>query len=278
MKSIFDYTNYRKYLQDYYSWAKINVRGFSHRAFLKKAGMSGPNYLKRVMEGVHKLTDNSIPKFAKALSLSESETVYFQYLVYFNQAKTLADKDKYFEVLMDLKGPYAQYKLDRGQYDYYKEWYNIAIREILSYFPYKNNPDTLGKEIAPPVSPRKVKKSIELLEGLGLIEKRSDGSYAQTNRAISTGPDFRSLLVSKFHISMAKLAAEAITRFKKEDRYFSSVSMSLSRESFEMVIRLIREFRKTVIERVSQETDPDRVCHLNMQLFPMTKPPKKKKK
>ena len=82
MKSIYDYTNYRAYLTDYYNWAKQHLRSFSHRAFLEKAGMSGPNYLKRVMEGVHKLTDNSIPKFCKALDLSESEANYFKHLVY----------------------------------------------------------------------------------------------------------------------------------------------------------------------------------------------------
>ncbi len=104
MNPIFDYTNYRKYLHDYYKWAKVNVRGFSHRAFLAKAGMSGPNYLKRVMEGVHNLTENSIPKFATAMDLSETEATYFKYLVFFNQGKTLDEKDKYFEILMTKGG------------------------------------------------------------------------------------------------------------------------------------------------------------------------------
>ena len=73
LKSIFDYTDYRKYLLDYYAWAKANKRGFSHRAFMAKTGMSGPNYFKRVMEGVHDLTEHSIPKFSQALELSGAE-------------------------------------------------------------------------------------------------------------------------------------------------------------------------------------------------------------
>ena len=173
---------------------------------------------------------------------------------------------------------HSQHLLEKSQYNYYKDWYNIAIREILSYFPYKGDPAELGKEIAPPISPKKVKKALELLETLELIEKRTDGSYALTSRAITTGPDIQSLLIPKFHISMAKLAEEAVTRFKKEDRYFSSVSMSLSKENYEAIIQLIRDFRKKVVEKVSEEADPDRAYHLNLQFFPMSRPRKKKKK
>ncbi|MFC1584172.1 TIGR02147 family protein [Fibrobacterota bacterium] len=278
MNPIFDYTNYRKYLQDYYQWAKVNVRGFSHRAFLAKAEMSGPNYLKRVMEGVHNLTESSISKFAKALDLSETEATFFKYLVFFNQARTLDEKDRYFEILIHLKSPHSQHVLEKFQYDYYKDWYNIAIREILSYFPYKDKPAELAKEIAPPISPKKVKKALELLERLGLIERREGGSYALTSRAITTGSEVRSLLVPKFHITMAKLAAEAVTRFHKDERYFSSISMSFSEEGYREVIRLIRDLRKKVIQRVAEETDPDRAYHLNLQLFPMSRPKSKRRR
>jgi len=274
---IFDYTNYRKYLQDYYKWAKVHIRSFSHRAFLAKAGMSGPNYLKRVMEGVHNLTENSIPKFATAMDLSETEATYFKYLVFFNQAKTLEEKDKYFEILMELKSPHTQHVLEKSQYNYYKDWYNIAIREILSYFPFKGNPAELGKEIAPPVSPKKVKKALELLEQLKLIEPRAGGSYLLTSRAITTGPEVRSLLIPKFHLTMAKLAEEAVTRFKKEQRYFSSVSMSITEKGYKALIAMIRDFRKQVVERVSEDVDPDRAYHLNLQLFPMSKLKKKRR-
>src|SRR3954468_13150182 len=111
--SVFAYTDYRRYLREYYAWAKTHQRGFSHRAFMAKTGMSGPNYFKRVMEGAHNLTENSIPKFSAALGLTEPEAEYFKNLVYFNQAGTLEDKDKYFGILMQLKSPHSQYMLEK---------------------------------------------------------------------------------------------------------------------------------------------------------------------
>ncbi len=277
-KSIFDYTDYRRYLREYYAWAKSHERGFSHRAFMAKTGMSGPNYFKRVMEGVHNLTDNSIPKFASALGLTESEANYFKYLVYFNQAETLEEKDRFFGILMDLKTPHSHYQLEKAQYEYYQDWFNIAIREMLAFLPYKDNAAEMGKRLAPPVPPKKVKKAIELLEGLGLIEKGEDGAYRAASKFILTDPDVQSLFVPKFHQTMTRMAGEAITRFTKDERYFSSSTVSMSERTYKDIIELIRATRKEVLRKVGEDQEPERVYHLNMQLFPLTAGAARKKR
>ena len=277
LKSIFDYTDYRKYLREYYAWAKSNQRGFSHRAFMAKTGMSGPNYFKRVMDGVHNLTDKSIPKFISALNITDSEAEYFRHLVYFNQAETLVEKDRCFTVLMDLKTPHRHTVLEKAQYDYYKDWYNIAIREMLSFFAYKDNPKDLGKRLSPPVPPKKVKQAIELLEALGLVEKTADGTLKATSQFVLTNPDVQSLLIPKFHQTMARLAEAAVTRFSKDERHFSSSTVSLSERTYKEIIELIRATRKEVLRKVGEDQEPERVYHLNMQLFPLTAAASKRK-
>lgn len=278
LKSVFHYTDYRKYLRDYYDWAKVNKKGFSHRSFMAKTGMSGPNYFKRVMEGVHNLTDNSIPKFAAALDLSEAEGHYFRHLVYFNQAETLDEKDRFFGVLMDLKAPHSHYVLEKAQYDYYKDWFNIAIREMLSFFPNADDTAAMGKRLAPAVQPKKVKKALELLKELGLVARKEDGTWQTTSTFIHTDPDVQSLLVPKFHQAMTRLAEEAIARFPKEERYFSSSTVSLSEKTYHEIIELIRGTRKEVLRKVGEDQAPERVYHLNMQLFPLTSGTPKRKR
>lgn len=274
MKSLFDYTDYRRYLQDYYLWAKENKRGFSHRAFLAKAGMSGPNYLKRVMEGVHNLTDKSIPKFAQALELDAASAEYFSHLVHFNQAETLEEKDRQFERLMGLKSQGASLLLEKAQYDYYTEWFNVALREMMHMRPYHSTAPgeaaEFGKALVPPVPPKKVKKAVELMANLGLLKLSEDGHYRPASSFILTSPEIQSFLVPKFHLAMARLAAEAVTRFSRDERYFSGTTMTLSKESYEDIIAVIRKARKDMLERVAKDEAPDRVYHLNMQLFPLT--------
>jgi uncharacterized protein (TIGR02147 family) len=278
LKSIFDYTDYRTYLREYYVWAKANQRGFSHRSFMAKTGMSGPNYFKRVMEGVHDLTDKSIPKFIQALHFTETEATYFRHLVYFNQAGTLEEKDRCFNVLMDLKTPHRHTVLEKAQYNYYQDWYNIAIREMLAFFPYQDNAKEMGKRLSPPVQPKKVKKSIELLETLGLVEKTTTGNYKASSQFLLTNPDVQSLLIPKFHQAMARLAEGAITRYSKEERHFSSSTVSISERTYKEIIELIRNMRKEVLRKVGEDQEPERVYHLNMQLFPLTAPISKRKR
>lgn len=277
-KSVFEYTDYRQYLGEYYAWAKEHTRGFSHRSFMAKTGMSGPNYFKRVMEGVHDLTEKSIPKFCTALGLAETEANYFKHLVFFNQAKTLAEKDASFQVLMDLKTPHRQVVLEKAQYDYYQDWYNVAIRETLAFFEYKDNPQELGKLLAPPVQPKRVKKAIELLKTLGLVEKTTEGALKPTSQFVLGNPEVQSLLIPKFHQTMARLAEEAITRFPKSERNFSSSTVSMSAHTYQAVTEIIQNTRKEILRKVGEDIEPDRVYHLNMQLFPLTVATSKRKR
>ena len=276
MRPIFEYSDYRQYLRDYYAWAKENKRGFSHRSFLAKASMAGPTYLKRVMAGIHDLTENSIPKFAKALEIGEAEADFFRALVYFNQARSLEEKDRHFHRLMELKTPHSHALLERAQYDYYKDWYNVALREMLSILPYKGIPTEHAKRLSPPVLPKKVKKAMDLLNSLGLVKQEPDGSWKASSTFVHTDPSVESLLIPRFHQIMGRLGVEAVERFQKSERYFSGTTVSISNSTYRAIIELIRALRKEILTLIAGETAPERVYHLNMQLFPLTSGPRKR--
>jgi uncharacterized protein (TIGR02147 family) len=276
LPNLFQYTDYRAFLRDYYEWAKKELRGFSHRSFLEKAGMSGPTYLKRVMEGQHDLTANSIPKFIKAMSLAQDEAGFFTALVTFNQAKTLQEKDSAFQTLMALKAPRQDSQLEQSQYDYYRDWYNIGIRELLATGDYPDDPTAISKDLAPPVSPKKVKKALELLKELGLIAVNPRGRLEATSTFLHSDPSIQSLLIPRFHQAMGKLAVEAVERFPKQERYFSGTTVSISAKTYELAIAKIRELRAELLQAVASDPDPDRVYHLNMQWFPLTSGPRKR--
>ncbi len=238
--------------------------------------MAGSAYLKRVMEGQHDLTPDSVTKFAKALELTAQEKLFFENLVNFNQAQTLADKDRFFKRLMDGKSPQRTAILEPGQYEYYKDWYNVAIREILAFLPYKNNATEIARHLTPEVSPGKVKKAIELLQRLGLITQGQDGAWRASSALLKTDPSVQSLLIPRFHQSMARLAVDAVERFPKTERYFSGSTISVSPKVYENIIEKIRALRADIMDSVASGENPNQVYHLNMQLFPLTTGPRKR--
>ena len=99
--NVFEYTDYRKFLKDYYEDNKGKKPYFSYRYLSKKAGINASAFFKYVIEGKRGLTKTSIMKTVQAVGFSEDEAQYFENLVYFNQARTLKEKDAFFKNLMD---------------------------------------------------------------------------------------------------------------------------------------------------------------------------------
>jgi uncharacterized protein (TIGR02147 family) len=176
---------------------------------------------------------------------------------------------------MELQPARSHATLERTQYDYYEHWYNIAIREMLAFLPYRNNSGEFSRLLTPPVPPGKVKKAVELLQSLGLLSQGPDGLQA-SKALLKTDPSMESLFLPRFHQSMAKLAVEALDRFPKTERYFSGTTVSISAEVYSVIVEKIRALRRDILAHVQADPSPERVYHLNMQLFPLTSGPRKR--
>ena len=93
---IFEYLDYRGYLQDYYDLAKQNVPAFSYRYFARRAKLSSPSFLRHVMRGERNLS-GTVEQVAHAIGFDEPEAQYFLVLVEFNQAEGVAEQNEAFE-------------------------------------------------------------------------------------------------------------------------------------------------------------------------------------
>ena len=80
MKEIVEYTDYRKFIQDYYDERK-RCSAFTWREFAQKAGFTSPIYLKYVCEGKKNLSIGSAGSVAGAMGLVGFEQTYFVLMV-----------------------------------------------------------------------------------------------------------------------------------------------------------------------------------------------------
>ena len=129
---IFNYQDYREFLKDTYSYLKKNSRYFSFRYFSKTAGFTSPNIFKLVMDGDRNLSTEGVGKFLKGLKLGKNESEFFKILVKFNQAKSSVEKQSVAEEILKFKAYRKIYPLGQAQYNYYSNWYFIAIREMVA--------------------------------------------------------------------------------------------------------------------------------------------------
>ena len=107
---VYAYLDYRALLRAYYDERKEQGRGFSYRAFARRAGLKSPNLLKRVIDGERNLTPEMAERFARACGLDGEAASYFRELVAFNEAKTEADRNARYRKLSAFRG----YRLTRG--------------------------------------------------------------------------------------------------------------------------------------------------------------------
>ena len=63
MQSIFEFIDYRKYLDIYYKEQKEKTHFFSYRYFSQRAEIASPSFLKHVIDGKRNLTRPVIEKF-----------------------------------------------------------------------------------------------------------------------------------------------------------------------------------------------------------------------
>jgi len=268
MISIFDYTDFRKYLTDYYEDRRKDNPRFSYRT-LTALGSINPGNFAKMLKGERNFSLEAAVKLAYALKLNKKERNYFQTMVQFCQAKNHEDKKRHFEELMSYKESAVRI-LNAEQYMFYDKWYYTAVREALAFFPLTDDTfDRLGKCITPAISGKQVAQAVALLIRLNLVEKNSEGRYIRTNALLSTGNDIRSLSLNNFVIHTMKLAAQAIN-FGTKETNLSSVTFSVSGDVYNEVQEEIRRCRRKIMELAKNCPDPDRVFQFNMQLFPLT--------
>lgn len=268
--SIFDYIDYRRFLEDFYQEQKRTSKQFSFRWFAKQAGIASPSFLKFVIDGKRNLTTPMIEKFCRAMRLDPRAAKYFSHLAGFNQAKTASEKQDHYAVLRSLGSP-AQEEVIRGRgFGYFERWHTPVLRELVCLRNFRDDWEGLGLAVAPPIAPEDARAAVTTLLDLGLLERRADGNYRQTKKGLAADESQNSMSVRAFHGSMLEHAKRALHGFGKHERNQSSLIMGLSRDGYAALAEEIRAFKDRIKGLVHQDGECSRVYQFSMDLFPVS--------
>jgi uncharacterized protein (TIGR02147 family) len=272
MINIFEYQNYRLYLKDYYHEQKNTKKFFSYRYFSNKAGINASAFLYYVIEGKRNLTKSSIEKISLTIGHSKEEKEYFENLVFFNQAKTIAEKTMYYSRIVECRKPLDIKTLDKDQYEYYSTWYHSIMREVACMVDFKDDFGLVSSYLVPPISAKEAQASIALLERIGLLERDENGLYHQTDAVIGVKPHGKdAFIIEKFQLEMLDLSRKSFDTVPRAERLSASTTFSISKNTFELFKMKTREFRKELLEIAKLDNNPDRVYQFTFNLFPATR-------
>jgi uncharacterized protein (TIGR02147 family) len=275
--NIFDYTDYRKYLLDFYTNQKQSKRAFSYRFFARKAGINSVGLYKDVVEGRQNLGRALVFKFSAAMGHSKKEAEYFENMVYLNEARTVEERKLFFERMMASQTTRARI-VETTKYEYYLKWYYSAVRALMALNRYKDDPEDfrkIAKTLNPQITPAQAKKAVKMLENLGFVRRDESGVYCMIDQVISTGSlkhdkNIATLNVVNFQKEMMKLAQGAFDRFSSDKLNMSTMTLGISESTLAQIKDELAAVRNKIAGLAENDTSADRIFQLNIQLFPMT--------
>lgn len=269
MKPVTEYQDYRCYMQDFYDERK-RTSSFTWREYARLAGFTSPTYLKLVCENKSSLSEVGVEKVAAAMSLGGFELIYFRHLVRFNQAKDEESKKNAFISMKDIARANKIRVVDSDAFSYFESWKNPVLRELVAMMP-GASPEAVAEMCWQPVTADEVRKSLDFMVSVGILQQTSENTYVQTDKAIVGSSDVMPLAVRSMHREMASFAQKAIDEFDRKDRNITGVTMAVDRSAYEQIVRELEACRRKIVAIANTSENPSQVYRLNLQMFPLSR-------
>ncbi len=282
---IYDYIDYRSYLADMARYQKELRPSFSLAVFAKKAGLQTRNYLKRVIDGDRNLSQEYVPKFCQGFELTRRESLFFDALVNYNQAKTEDIKKHYFSLLCAAAEgePKTVIEIIQDQFEIFNGWHAMTMRELVLLKDFDESPAYLSKKLKGKVSPKDAKHMLDVLVKTGLL-KRDE----VTRRLVQTSPiarynqDIINMQVRNYHQKNIDRAKEALAEDPIETWNVRALSLAANATVGAEIQEKINAFFDEINHRYSvtstKQSTCDRVIQMNIQMFEVTESENESKK
>jgi uncharacterized protein (TIGR02147 family) len=269
---IFEYIDFRKYLQEYYSRRKSVDPAFSHSYICHRLGQANSkSYFNNVIKGRAVITPTFIDRFIELLELKPDEAKYFRALVNYNQTMSPHEKEFFFDQLVRLNRT-PRKVVDRNAYEYYKEWYHAPIRALLDIIDFKDDYKVLASRLYPSISIKQARDSVNLLKRTGMITKNSRGFWKPTDKVIVSGDFMKDALVKQFQMKCLEHGKTVLASESDLGQRTITLTLSLSDEARSRITQRMEQFKSEIRSIVHKDEKPaSRVFHLNLNLFPMSK-------
>ena len=268
MKAIIEYSDFRKYMRDFYEERKLR-HVFSWREFSKAAGFTSSSYMKVVCDGKSNLSRIGVERTGQAMGLVGFEMDYFRAMVNFGQETDETKKKAAYEEMLAIAKIHKVRVIEGELFKFYETWKNPVLRELAPLMP-GATPGEIAKKCYIDISANDVKETLDFFTKAGFIKKTGENTFVQTETSIKGSPEATKLAIRDMHREMAKIAASSLDLAKTE-RNFSGVTMGISKDSYEQIVKELDECRRKIVSIAAGDKNIDQVYRLNLQLFPLTR-------
>lgn len=269
---LFQFLDYRDYLSKFYEALKTSRKSYSYAKFSVDIGLSDSNALWQVLAHRRDLSDGSAERICMTLKMSFEEKKHFRLLVKHNNARDHSIREECMQELVALKGRTLNNGPQERILEYYEEWYHPVIREMTALENFDANPDWINEKLFLKLTPRKIEKSLALLQELHLIKFDTVlNRYIQTGNQIMPDRKVQGLASIRYHQKACEIARESISSVSALRRDLNVLTLCLSDEAAQEIKIALHEACKKAMDIEKSTKNHDQVYQINVQLFALTK-------
>lgn len=274
-----DYTDYRKYLADFYAYKRYLTRNdrrpYNYQVFSAAADIKSPNYLKMIIEGKRNLSEDMILKFARAMGFNKETSEEFKLLVLYCQAEDSANRNLLLKKLSEhrISSQIKTGELDKKTFDKIPNWVAWVVYAMVDQQGVQFDIPSLKKLLRGKATEDEIEAALNGLLTSGELEKDENGQIKKAHNLIESPEEVPVSLVRKIQAQLMYLGLESLYQDAPTEREFGTQTLCLTKKEFEEIKFKLRQMRKTIYKDTSiarMKEKGERVYQLNIQLFPVS--------
>ena len=269
LPNIYDYIDFRKYLEEYRTARSSFDSRFTHYYICHRLGMKNSrSYFNNIIRGRKNISAETVGKLIELLEISSDEANYFRALVNYDQTRQPGEKKYYLDQIVNLNNTPRKI-IDEGAFQYFTTWYHPVIRELLETFDFDDDYPALAKRVDPPLSAGQARESIALLKKLNLIDKNELGFFKPNDKVVSTADSVQNLLVEQYQLLSLERARDRIVT-NKNGHKTTTMTIAVSRCGLEHVLEHMSRLRSSIRSLAHKDEHEDKkvyevILHIHSQ-------------
>jgi len=273
--TIYDYTDYRDIIRDFYLEKKNGNSRYSYSVLGQAIGLNA-SHVFCIVEKKRNLPVRCVPAVKKVLGLTGRAARYFDFLLAASRTKSEKTKTEILAKAFQLRDVKTHSLADKEQ-KYLSDWWTPVIRALIEVNQGRVDAKEISDSLEPSIEVEKVQESIDILQELGFIQDLGNGRVKLADAHINIAGEQRAQAIRQFQANVMQIGARSLNTIAPADRDISTLTMAVDQQGFEDIKAMIQEFRKDVQIRVDKCGKPTRVLQMNLALFPVAFNKKKTK-
>ncbi|MBC7531648.1 MAG: TIGR02147 family protein [Oligoflexus sp.] len=269
---VMQFMDYRDFLAKLYESLKTTRKSYSYAKFSSAIGLSESNVIWQVLTHRRDLSEASAEKMSESLKFSFEKKKHFLLLVKHNNSRNPTIREACMNDLIQLRSRFLNDESQEQTLEYYEEWYNPVLREMIGLDDFQNDPDWINDRLFMKITPKRIEKSMLLLQKLELICFDSDRKrLVLTDKQVFPDRKVKALASIRYHQKACEIARESVTAVASHRRDLNVLTLCASEKSILAMKEIIHEAGRKLMEMERNEMDKEHLYQINLQVFSLTK-------